>query len=88
MFVARRPAGRYTEALARPGRDFILARILWLAGLEAHNRNTRERFIYIHGCPPELPLGIPLSSGCIRMHPRAIMDLFGKVAVGTEVIIR
>ena len=32
-----------------PTEDLIVSRILWLDGLEEHNANTRERFIYIHG---------------------------------------
>lgn len=95
VFIARRPAERYTPALAsrHPQRDFILARILWLSGLEqGKNRgqgvDTLRRFIYIHGCPPDTPLGIPLSHGCIRMHPHPLMVLFASVEVGTKVLIR
>src|SRR6266568_5815177 len=29
--------------------DLITSRILWLDGLDEHNANTRDRFIYIHG---------------------------------------
>src|ERR1051326_5606283 len=29
--------------------DLVQTRILWLHGLEEHNVNTRERYIYIHG---------------------------------------
>ncbi|MCS4503289.1 L,D-transpeptidase [Arhodomonas aquaeolei] len=95
VFVGRRPTGeRYTRALAdaHPGRDWILGRILWLSGTEpGHNRlgrcDTMRRFIYIHGGPPESPLGQPVSHGCIRMHPDAVVELFDRVPAGTPVVI-
>ena len=95
VFVGRRPSGEiYTAELAAryPGRDWILTRILWLSGLEpgrnrCGERDTLRRFIYIHGCPAELPLGIPLSHGCIRMANDAIVDLFAQVQVGDGVLI-
>ena len=49
--VARAPTGEiYSSALLakHPDRDWILTRILWLEGLEAHNQNTKDRYIYIH----------------------------------------
>ncbi len=96
VFVARRPTGEiYSPALgkAAPGRDWILSRILWLSGLEIGvNRlgavDTFQRFIYIHGCPDELPLGKPASHGCVRMRNVDVMTLFDKVAVGTKVLIK
>jgi L,D-transpeptidase ErfK/SrfK len=32
-------------------------------------------------------MGMPVSSGCIRMQPEGIEDLFGKVETGTQVMI-
>lgn len=77
------------EAL-RPGRDWILTRILWLSGLEiGRNRlgcvDTMRRYIYIHGTPASSPLGRPLSHGCIRMSNPDVIDLFELTPVGTEV---
>jgi hypothetical protein len=96
VFVARRPTGEIysTELRTRsPERDWILTRILWLSGLEVgKNRlgsvDTLRRFIYIHGCPDEDPMGIPLSHGCIRMRNRHIVELFDRVRPGTRVLIR
>src|SRR6187200_2945602 len=51
----------------QPSDDLVLTRILWLDGLEEHNANTRERFIYIHGTNHEEEIGQPASHGCIRM---------------------
>jgi len=70
-----------------PGDDLILTRILWLDGMQDHNANTRDRFVYIHGTNHESEIGRPASHGCIRMRSTDIADLFERVAVGTEVVI-
>jgi lipoprotein-anchoring transpeptidase ErfK/SrfK len=67
--------------------DLILTRILWLDGLDAENRNTRDRYIYIHGTNHEAMLGTKASHGCIRMSNRDVIDLFDRVAVGTQLTI-
>ena len=95
VFVGRRPTGEiYTPALgaAFPGRDWMLTRILWLSGCEVgHNRlgevDTMRRYIYIHGCPDSVPMGVPGSIGCIRMRNRDVIELFDSVSVGTSVKI-
>lgn len=95
IFVARRPTGElYTPEMRRlyPGRDWILARILWLSGLEPGknrlgNVDTMRRFVYIHGCPDEDPMGIPSSHGCIKMRNSELIDFFERVPVGTRVNI-
>lgn len=95
VFVGRRPTGEvYGPELAaqHPDQDWILTRILWLTGLEpGHNRggdcDTLRRFIYIHGCPDSVPLGVPLSHGCIRMRNRDLLELFERVAVGARIFV-
>lgn len=95
VFVGRRfTTELYTPelAVAHPGRDWILGRILWLSGLEpGENRlgnvDTMQRYIYIHGTPDTEPMGIPLSHGCIRMRCSDVTELFAKVPVGTSVNI-
>jgi lipoprotein-anchoring transpeptidase ErfK/SrfK len=95
VFVGRRPTGEiYTPALdeAFPGRDWMLTRILWLSGCEVgHNRlgevDTMRRYIYIHGSPDSVPMGVPGSIGCIRMRNRDVLDLFDRVPSGTPVEI-
>ncbi|HEX9625592.1 MAG TPA: L,D-transpeptidase [Acidiferrobacterales bacterium] len=95
VLVSRRPTGEiYSPALrARfPRRDWILTRILWLSGLEAgRNRlgrvDTMRRYIYIHGCPDEDPMGVPSSHGCIKMRNDEVIELFERVPVGTRVQI-
>jgi lipoprotein-anchoring transpeptidase ErfK/SrfK len=96
VFVQRRPTGEvYTPQLGaqHPGRDWILARILWLSGCESgFNRSgtcdTMRRYIYIHGTPDSTVLGKPGSKGCVRMRNAELVELFELVQVGTEVEIR
>ena len=95
VFVRRRPTGEiWTLDLAReyPGRDWILTRILWLSGCEPGfnrlgNVDTMRRFIYIHGSPDIVPMGIPGSIGCVRMRNADILELFDLVPAGTRVTI-
>ncbi|WP_411293329.1 L,D-transpeptidase family protein [Thiohalomonas denitrificans] len=96
VFRARRPTGEiYSPELRRrfPERDWILTRILWLSGTEpGRNRlgevDTMRRYVYIHGCPDDDPMGIPSSHGCVKMRNRELVELFERVAVGTPVIIK
>jgi lipoprotein-anchoring transpeptidase ErfK/SrfK len=95
VFVSRRATGEvYTPELGArfPERDWMLTRILWLSGCETgFNRlgvcDTMRRYIYIHGTPDSVPLGIPDSHGCIRMHNADLVELFEQVTAGTEVEI-
>ena len=95
IFVARRPNGEiYSPELgaAFPDRDWILTRILWLSGCEpGFNRlgsvDTMRRYIYIHGSPDSVSMGVPASHGCIRMRNVDILELFERVPVYTPVEI-
>ena len=95
VFVARRPTGELYAPEMRasyPNRDWILTRILWLSGLEpGRNRlgkvDTMRRFIYIHGCPDDDPMGMPGSRGCVKMRNRELIELFDRVPTGTRVHI-
>ena len=95
VFVGRRPTGEiYSPELdaAHPERDWILTRILWLSGCEpGFNRlgevDSMRRYIYIHGTPDRMPMGVPASHGCIRMRNADILDLFARVPVYTPVDI-
>ena len=71
-----------------PTEDLVLSRILWLDGVEPHNANTRQRFIYIHGTRHEDKIGNPDSHGCIRMRNADVIELFDLVDVDTPVTIR
>ena len=67
--------------------DLVTSRILWLDGLDEHNANTRERFIYIHGTKHEHKIGTPDSHGCIRMRNTDVIELFNLVDEETPVVI-
>jgi lipoprotein-anchoring transpeptidase ErfK/SrfK len=68
--------------------DLVMSRILWLDGLDEHNANTRDRFIYIHGTKHEDKIGTPASHGCIRMRNDDVVELFELVDETTPVVIR
>ncbi len=95
VFVGRKATGEiYNAELAtqHPERDWVLSRILWLSGLEVGKNqmgevDTLRRYIYIHGCPDEFPMGIAESHGCIRMRNREIIELFDLIKLNTEVLI-
>jgi lipoprotein-anchoring transpeptidase ErfK/SrfK len=96
VFVGRRTTGEiYTPELKQrhPDRDWMLTRILWLCGMEPGrnrfgDRDSMRRYIYIHGCPEEDPMGIPSSHGCIKMRNTEVIELFDRVAAGTRVLIQ
>ncbi|MEQ1629531.1 MAG: L,D-transpeptidase [Gallionella sp.] len=95
VFVGRRATGElYTPELGErfPERDWILTRILWLSGCEVgYNRlgacDTMRRYIYIHGTPDSVTLGVPGSHGCIRMANADLIELFDLVSAGITVEI-
>jgi L,D-transpeptidase YbiS len=81
-----------TLAAQYPGRDWILTRILWLSGcVPGFNRlgevDTMRRYIYIHGSPDAVPMGVPGSIGCVRMRNVDIIELFDLVPARTPVEI-
>lgn len=95
VFVGRRPTGEIYQPELRaafPGRDWILTRIFWLCGCEpGKNRlgtvDTMRRYIYIHGTPDDVVMGVPGSRGCIRMRNSDIIELFDQIPVGVPVNI-
>jgi lipoprotein-anchoring transpeptidase ErfK/SrfK len=82
----RVPTGEVLTANA-PGRDPIVARVIWLRGMEAQNRGARDRCIYIHGTPEERRIGKPASFGCIRMRSRDVIALYNSVHIGMHVTV-
>lgn len=67
--------------------DQISTRILWLTGLDPENKNTLERYIYVHGTNDEATLGWPTSHGCVRLANEAMWDVYDLVEAGDEVRI-
>lgn len=96
VFVKRRPTGEIYDSVLHeryPNRDWILTRILWLSGLERGknrlgNVDTMQRYIYIHGTPDKVCMGVPGSRGCIRMRNHEIIELYELIPVGTQVVIK
>jgi L,D-transpeptidase YbiS len=95
VFVARQWTGELcTPELqsGNPERDWMLSRLIWLAGLEVGKNcggdvDTFARYIYIHGTPDSEPVGEPHSHGCIRMRNADVIALFDRVDTGTLVRI-
>jgi L,D-transpeptidase YbiS len=85
VFVSREPTGTFGKP--QDEKDHVQTRILWLEGLEPDNANSYERYIYIHGTNAESHLGSPASEGCVRMSNDDVIDLYDRVAPGTEVVI-
>ncbi|MHB1676638.1 MAG: L,D-transpeptidase family protein [Sulfuriferula sp.] len=95
VFRARKFTGEiWTPQIgaAQPECDWILSRILWLAGCEPGKNlggdvDTQSRYIYLHGTHAESLVGTAVSHGCIRMKNADIMALFNLVKIGTAVNI-
>jgi lipoprotein-anchoring transpeptidase ErfK/SrfK len=85
VFVGRVPLE--ADEMPPPSEDLVMSRILWLDGLDEHNANTRDRFIYIHGTRHEDKIGEAASHGCVRMRNQDVIELFELVGEGTPVVI-
>jgi L,D-peptidoglycan transpeptidase YkuD (ErfK/YbiS/YcfS/YnhG family) len=86
IFKARVPVGEWSPE-NKTTDDLILARILWLEGMEERNANTQQRYIYIHGTNDEKTIGQRGSHGCVRMRNADVAELFEIVEKGTPVWI-
>ena len=84
-FKSRQPTGRIVEQGGE--NDAVLTRILWLAGVDPDNANTKDRYIYFHGTNREDLIGTPASHGCIRLRNADMVELFDLVAEGCPVRI-
>lgn len=95
VFVGRQWTGEiYHSSLSQqhPNRDWILTRILRLKGLELGKNqgpgvDTYDRYIYIHGTPDDVKMGIPGSHGCIRMRNKDVIILANWAKIGFKVYI-
>ena len=85
VFKSRVATGQ--NGLHPTAEDLVLTRILWLEGLDPHNLNTLDRYIYIHGTNHEKLIGQPASHGCVRMANVDIVELYDLAEVGAEVHI-
>lgn len=86
VLKSRQPTGEiWTGGLGEE--DLILTRILWLEGAEDHNKNTKDRYIYLHGTNQEAQIGTPVSHGCVRFRNEDIVTVFDFLSEGAEVEI-
>ena len=85
VFVGR--VALEADKIPPPTEDLVMSLILWLDGLDEHNSNTRDRFIYIHGTRREDKIGEAASHGCVRMRNEDVIELFELVGEGTPVVI-
>lgn len=76
------------KRIEKKERDSILTRIIWLRGLEPHNRNAYHRGIYIHGTNQESLVGKPVSYGCIRMRNQDVVQVFEILPEGSLIVIQ
>jgi UDP-N-acetylmuramate--alanine ligase len=91
VFVSRQRTGERWCGEARDD-DLILTRILTLDGLEdgvnrGPGRDSRARYIYLHGTNHEDLIGRTASHGCVRLLNRDVVDLFARVREGDLVLI-
>ena len=86
VLKSREPTGDIWQG-EELGDDLILTRILWLEGAEEDNKNTFDRYIYLHGTNQEKDLGTPVSHGCIRFSNDDIIEIFDILQTGAEVEI-
>ena len=91
VFKAQKPTGEVWRGEARE-EDLILTRVLTLDGLEegwnrGPGRDSRLRWIYLHGTNQEHELGTPVSHGCVRLSNADVADLFDRVAEGDPLLI-
>lgn len=95
IFKSRVSIGEIAEPTVEG--NAIVGRILWLQGvqsgfnqgcdLEGNIVDSHDRYIYIHGTNDITNIGMPVSVGCVRMHPDDVIDLFEKVPENTPVYI-
>jgi lipoprotein-anchoring transpeptidase ErfK/SrfK len=92
VFKSRVPTGRHFSEAEEVEGNLVTSRILWLRGLEpgvnhGGDVDTYSRYVYIHGTQREDRIGEPMSSGCVLMRNRDIIELFEEVRAGDLVWI-
>lgn len=80
IFKARKPVGLWHPG-DRLDEDLVLTRILRLDGLDPENRNTLQRFVYIHGTNDENRIGQPAGHGCVRLRNDDMIALYDMIEV-------
>lgn len=86
IFKSRKPVGVW-EPGHGPQDDLVLTRIIRMEGLDEGNRNTMDRFVYIHGTNHEELLGQPASWGCVRLANADMVELYDMITEQDEILI-
>jgi len=80
--IARQPELEPYRFGMEPGLDNPLgARALYLY------QNGRETLYRLHGTQEEWSIGHAVSSGCVRLLNQDVIDLHGRVPVGSRVVV-
>jgi hypothetical protein len=88
VFKSRKEIGEIWHNAADFTENAILTRILWLEGDDKNNKNTKDRYVYIHGTNREKDVGKNhFSHGCIVMKNEDVSYLFDLVKAGDYVFI-
>ncbi len=57
-------------------------------GIYLHDDRGRDTEYRIHGTNEPEMIGQPVSLGCIRMHNLDVIDLYDRIKIGAEVVVR
>ncbi|KXF77351.1 hypothetical protein ATN84_08120 [Paramesorhizobium deserti] len=82
--IQREPVkyGRYKDGMDGGPGNPLGARALYLS------QGNKDTYIRIHGTTQPWTIGSSASNGCFRMVNEHVMDLYNRVSVGTEVVVR
>jgi lipoprotein-anchoring transpeptidase ErfK/SrfK len=81
--MARDPeAAKWPEGMPGGVGNPLGPRALYLA------QNGKDTYFRIHGTTQPKSIGQAMSSGCIRMFNQDIIDLYNRVPIGTEVVVK
>ncbi len=94
VFRGRVPTGKCFQDCdeATNHENLITTRILRIRGLEegvntGGNRDSWNRYIYIHGTNHEDKIGSPASSGCIQLTNTDMLTVYNQVPEGSLLLI-
>lgn len=93
VFRGRVPCGAIEDQPPEErAKNLITSRIMRLRGLEegvnaGGNRDTYNRFVYIHGTNQEDKIGTPNSHGCVLLKNADVAEVFDVVKDGSIVLI-
>ena len=75
-------AAKYADGMEPGANNPLGARALYI-----YDEKGRDTLYRVHGNPDETSIGKAVSSGCVRMLQQDIIDLYGRVPVGTPIIV-